>query len=59
MSGSTVLLGVATVLVAAGALRIFVRDLTNDTRSRARAVVEAALPLVGIAVLVWWSWSAL
>ena|GEM_PF-4184197 len=53
------LLGVATVLAGAGAMAIFARDLVQDTRSRRRVVAEAAIPLLLIAVLVWWSWSAL
>jgi len=56
---ATVLLGVATVLAGAGAMAIFARDLVQDTRSRRRVVAEAAIPLLLIAVLVWWSWSAL
>jgi hypothetical protein len=59
MSGSALVLAIATALVVAGALRIFVTDLHNDQRSRARAVAEAVLPLAGVAALVWWSWSAL
>lgn len=59
MSGGAGLLAVASVLVGLGAVQIFVRDVTRDARPRVRAVVEAAVPLAGIGVLLWWSWRAL
>jgi arginine exporter protein ArgO len=59
VTATSALLAFATVLVVVGAVLIFLRDFGNDTRSRARVVVEAAVPLVGVIALVWWSWSAL
>jgi ABC-type proline/glycine betaine transport system permease subunit len=59
VSAATVVLAVATALVGLGALGIFVRDVTLNARPRVRTVVEAAVPLAGVAVLLWWSWRAL
>ncbi len=59
MTATSALLALAAILVVGGAALIFARDLGNDTRSRARVVSEAAVPLVGVIALVWWSWSAL
>jgi hypothetical protein len=55
----TVLLAIASVLAIGGSVMVFARDLGHDERSRARAVVEAALPLLGLVALVWWSWVSL
>ena len=59
MSAETVGLGLATVVVIAAAAMIFRSDLRNDPRPRGRAALEAMIPLVGVSLLLWWSWAAL
>jgi hypothetical protein len=55
----TVLLAIASVLAVGGSVVVFARDLAHDDRSRVRVIVEAALPLLGVAALTWWSWASL
>ena len=58
MTAEAVVLSVATALVTIGGFVVLRNDLRNDNRSRRRAIVEALLPAVGLAALVWWSWAA-
>lgn len=68
----TVVLVVATALAAGGGLVVFLRDLRFTLEDRGqwsgrgphrhrigRMVLEAAVPLVGLAALLSWAWTAL
>ncbi|HSF87434.1 MAG TPA: hypothetical protein VLG28_17480 [Acidimicrobiia bacterium] len=72
MSAALVLL-LATGIVVPSAVAVFVRDLrmaakspnsaegasVQPATSRARSAVEAALPLVGVVLLLWLAWAGL
>ncbi|MDQ3783099.1 MAG: hypothetical protein M3349_09220 [Actinomycetota bacterium] len=54
----TLVLAVATVLVVAAATLVARVDVADDSRSRVRVVVEALVPLAGVAFLLWFVWAA-
>ncbi len=67
----TVVLGLATALVAGGGLLVFLRDMRFVLERRLpesaggrhggvkRALLEAALPLVAVVALLSWVWATL
>ncbi len=58
MNSMTLVLAVATVLVVAAATLVARVDVADDSRSRVRVVVEALVPLAGVAFLLWFVWAA-